>query len=234
MCDKSNIRLQKTNIFDTFSANSLKILDKSTDEFRLRYIKNLYFTPDNKKAKTGQNLHNFLCFYLKNFDTSKIEGSFSEDDKNFIEKIKDFDEIKLLKDADKKSIEQPFLIKCTPENTIEPKNLDVTDNFYKKENLLPDKHQTKNVFYLTGRFDAALIKENSVEIYDWKTLNTPKDPENDIQTIVYLYAASKLYKTKNISIKYISLTKNESVEIPYTSNFNYFKRIFGIVQKLYL
>ena len=64
MCDKSNIRLQKTNIFDTFSANSLKILDKSTEDFRLKYIENLYFTPDNKKAKTGQNLHNFLCFYL--------------------------------------------------------------------------------------------------------------------------------------------------------------------------
>ena len=52
MCDKSNIRLQKTNIFDTFSANSLKILDKSTEDFRLKYIENLYFTPDNKKLKT--------------------------------------------------------------------------------------------------------------------------------------------------------------------------------------
>ena len=135
MSDKSNFSSQTADIIDTFSANSLKILDKSADEFRLRYIENLYFTPDNKKAKTGQNLHNFLCFYLKNFDTSKIEGSFGENDKSFIEKIKDFDEIKLLKNADKKSIEQPFLIKCTPENTIEPKGLDVTDNFYEKENF---------------------------------------------------------------------------------------------------
>ena len=32
------------------------------------------------------------------------------------------------------------------------------------------------VFYLTGRFDAVLIKEDKVQIYDWKTLNIPKDP----------------------------------------------------------
>jgi len=194
--------------FDTFSANSLKILDKSMEEFRLKYIDNLYFTPDNKQAKKGQNLHSFLCYYLKNFDTSKFETAMAEKDLEFIENIKEFDEIKLLKNADKKSIEQPFLIKCTPEKSP--------------------------CFYLTGRFDAVLSKDNEIKIYDWKTLNLPKNPENDIQTIVYLFAASKLYKTTKVTIKYISLTKNESIEISYTPEFDYFKRIFEIVKKLYI
>lgn len=192
---------------DTFSANSLKVLDKNVEEFKLKYEENLYFTQDNSKAKTGQNIHSFLYFYLKNFDTSKIEAALNKNDRDFINKIKDFDCIKTLKSSSEKSIEQPFLIKCTPKNALQ--------------------------FYLTGRFDAILIENKKINIYDWKTLNLPKDPKSDIQTIVYLYAASKLYKTENISIKYISLTKNESVEINYTPEFDYFKRIFEIIQKLY-
>ncbi len=191
---------------DTFSANSLKLLDKSAEEFKLKYEENLYLLQDDSKAKTGQNLHSFLCFYLKNFDTSKIENAMNENDREFINKIKNLDAIKTLKSTEEKSIEQPFLIKCTPE----------------------DAHQ----FYLTGRFDA-ISKYNKINIYDWKTQNLPKDPENDIQTIVYLYAASKLYNTENVSLEYISLTKNESIKINYTPEFDYFKRIFEIIQKLY-
>ncbi len=204
-----NPKNKQLSVFDTFSANSLKLLEKDVEEFKLKYIENLYFAPDNKKAKAGQNLHNFLCFYLKNFDTSKIETSLAQKDREFIEKIKEFDEIQSLKQADKKYIEQPFLIKCT------------TD-------IMP-------VFYLTGRFDAVLIKEDKVQIYDWKTLNLPKNPENDIQTIVYLYCASKLYKsyeTQNISITYISLTKNESIEIKYNNTYGYFEKITSLVSKI--
>lgn len=199
---------QNTPTYDTFSANSLKILEKSMKEFKLKYIENLYFAPDNAQTKAGQNLHNFLCFYLKSFDTSKIESAFAEYDSDFINKIKDFDVIKILKSAEIKYIEQPFLIKCTPENT--------------------------GCFYLTGRFDAVLTNGGEIKIYDWKTASLPKDPENDLQTVVYLYAASKLYGTENVTIEYISLTKNESVKINYTPEFNYFKRIFDVVQKLLL
>ncbi len=197
---------QNTPAYDTFSANSLKILEKNAEEFKLKYIENLYFTPDNTQTKAGQNLHNFLCFYLKNFDTSKIEAAFAECDRDFIDKIKGFDVIKTLKSSETKHIEQPFLIKCTPENT--------------------------GRFYLTGRFDAVLTNGGEIKIYDWKTASLPKNPENDLQTVVYLYAASKLYGTENISIEYVSLTKNGSVKINYTPEFDYFKRIFDVVQKL--
>lgn len=200
--------INKKTTFDTFSANSLKLLEKDVEEFKLKYIDNLYFNPDNKKAKAGQNLHSFLCFYLKNFDTSKIEASFAPKDREFIEKIKKFDEIETLKKADEKFIEQSFLIKCASLDTP---------------------------FYLTGRFDAILIKDNKIQIYDWKTLNIPKDPENDIQTIVYLYCASKLYKSyeaQNISITYISLTKNESAEIKFDNENDYLKTITSLVSKI--
>ena len=62
-------------------------------------------------------------------------------------------------------------------------------------------------------------------------VNLPKDAESDIQTVVYLYAASKLYKTENVSITYVSLTKNESKTVSFDPEFNYLSRISGIVKK---
>lgn len=208
---------------DTYSANSLKLLDKDPEAFKLKYGEGIFLNPDNSSAKAGQNLHSFLCFYLKGFDMGKIEASFSKKDREFIENIKEFDAVKTLKNAGKKDIEQPFLIRCTKEGEQE--------------------------FYLTGRFDAVLRLDNKsggnncsvndgnvgnlygVEIYDWKTVNIPKNPEDDIQTVVYLYAASKLYKTQNVSVTYVSLSKNESKTVCFDQSYNYLSKIEDIVQK---
>lgn len=210
---------------DTYSANSLKLLDKDPVAFRLKYKDGLFLNPDNSSTKVGQNLHSFLCFYLKGFDMGKIEASFSKKDREFLENIKEFDAVKTLKNASNgpagecgKYIEQPFLIKCTKEDSKE--------------------------FYLTGRFDATLCCNNctdndiagntkfsQVEIYDWKMVNLPKNPEDDIQTIVYLYAASKMYKTQDVSVTYISLSKNENKTIFFDPNFDYLTKISNIVQK---
>jgi len=208
---------------DTFSANSLKILDKDPETFKLKYGDGLFLYPDNSNTKAGQDLHSFLCFYLKGFDMGKIEASFSKKDREFIENIKEFDTVKLLKKAPFvcdgakddfiKNIEQPFLIKC------------------KEDNSAKDDAKA-GCFYLTGRFDAILHSNDEVQIYDWKTVNLPKDPKTDIQTVVYLYSASKLYKTENVSLTYVSLSKNESVKICFNREQDYFKRIFEIVRKV--
>ena len=69
-------------------------------------------------------------------------------------------------------------------------------------------------------------------IYDWKSENLPKDPENDIQTTVYLYSASKLFNTENIKITYASIKNLETHEVAYDKNKDYEKIITGIVSKL--
>lgn len=194
----------------TFSANSLKILDKDPVEFRLKYEEGLFLTQDPPSAKAGQNLHSFLCYYLKGFNLEKIENALAADDKDFLEKIKTYSAISYLKAAQEKHIEQPFLIKCTPP-------------------------APGTGFYLTGRFDAVLNPQGqTVKIYDWKTQNLPKNPECDIQTIVYLYSASKLYKTENVSITYVALARDESIEIPYNPECDYLLKISNIVDKYYI
>lgn len=200
---------------DTFSANSLKILDKDPNEFKLKYQEGIFLNPDSGAAKQGQNLHSYICFYLKDFDMSKIENALAGSDKAFIEKIKEYNTIKTLKNAAVKDIEQPFFVKCTFPGTS-PGNL-------------------QDIFYLTGRFDAVLHQtnpENSIQIFDWKTQNLPKDPENDIQTVVYLYAASKLYRTNDISLTYITLAKNETATIAFNPSADYLSRISNILIKL--
>lgn len=204
---------------NTFSANSLKLLDKDPAAFKLKYEENLFFTPDSSSAKKGQNLHSFLRYYIEGFDVSKIENSLSEEDRAFIQKIKSYKAPLLLKNADKKHIEQPFLIKCRPENTLKPS----------KDKVLNETKQEP--FYLTGRFDAVLETEKGVRIFDWKTINLPKNPECDIQTVVYLYSAQKLYKTEDLSLTYVSLSKDESVSIPYDKDYDYFSAILNIVKK---
>ncbi len=212
----------------TFSANSLKLLDTSPEEYKLKYEEGLFLPKISPSAKAGQNLHSYLCYYLKGFDITKIENALAPSDREFIEKIKTYNAVCKLKNAPKIQIEQPFLIRCTPPDTKNPQAARVLGN----------------TFYLTGRFDAVLQTmpdknlphadencQNTIQIYDWKTQNLPKNPEDDIQTIVYLYAASKLYKTQDISITYIALVKNEYVTIPYNPEYDYLSTISIIVNK---
>ena len=200
-----------------------------------------------------------MCYYLKDFDTSKIEAAFSPADRNFIEQLKNYEIIKTLKDTQKKDIEQPFLIKCQktslksnsgnyPDATsypdslsrsIEEKAAQPAAGEFPIDNKRPDMQNQKackakktDTFYLTGRFDAVLLDKNpKIQIYDWKTINLPKNPNDDIQTIVYLYAASKLYKTNDILITYLSLTKDENTTIAFDSADNYLAKITAIVNK---
>ena len=57
---------------DTFSSNSLKILEKSVEEFEKKYIHNLSLFKKDDRAILGQKFHSLICAYLKGFDTERI------------------------------------------------------------------------------------------------------------------------------------------------------------------
>ena len=88
-------------------------------------------------------------------------------------------------------------------------------------------------YYLTGRFDALYKKGDEYIIYDWKTLNLPKNPSYDLQSVVYMYCASKIFNTKNIKMRYLSLEKLDIVEVDYLNDEKYKERIEKIIQKLF-
>lgn len=188
---------------NTFSVNSLKLLDKNIEDFINKYILHLEFLSSNQSSKRGELLHAMISYYLKNFDITKILNSLNQDEKEILEKTLTLD---IFKEKEKfiKS-EETFLIKCCKDDLI---------------------------FYLSGRFDAIFKDEEKFIIYDWKLKNIPQNPKEDLQSIVYLYCASKIFNTKNIAIKYISLQTNQTAQVDFKDENIYLESIFNIIKKL--
>ena len=188
---------------NTFSVNSLKLLDKNIEDFINKYILHLDFLSYNQSAKSGERLHAMISYYLKGFDITKLTNSLNRDEKEILEKTLTLD---IFKEKEKfiKS-EETFLIKCCKDDLI---------------------------FYLSGRFDAIFKDGEKFIIYDWKSKNIPQNPQDDLQSIVYLYCASKIFNTKNIAIKYISLENQQITQTNFEDENAYLERIFNIVKKL--
>ncbi len=190
-------------LIDTFSANSLKILDKSLDEFQNKYVYNLSLFKKDKRAQLGQKFHSLICSYIKGFDIKKLLLNLDDTELNYWNKLEEI--LKLKKQYFIKT-EYPFLIK--------------------------DILQSGANYYLTGRFDAIYFENEIYTIYDWKTLNLPKDVENDLQSVVYLYCASKIFNTDKIKMKYLSVEKLEVSEVEFKNMAAYKERLDGIIEKV--
>jgi len=194
---------------DTFSANSLKVLDRDIEEFKNKYICNLTLFKKDKRAILGQKFHSLISSYLSGFSVDKMLSDLDKDEFYYWMKL---------------------------ESILREKTQDKNAKFIETEYsfLIKDVLGDKN-YYLTGRFDAIYKnqKENSYVIYDWKTLNLPLNPEDDLQSVVYLYCAYKIYKTTNIKIRYFSIEKLDFIDILFKSEDVYKNRIENIILKLY-
>lgn len=187
---------------NTFSTNSLKILDKSLEDFERKYIFKLdFFGTKNEAAKRGEALHSIIFYYLSGFDTKKIETALLNEEKELFEKFKKHFEAK-------KEI------------------LKLEETFLTKENY------NGLTFYLTGRFDAVFKENDEIVIYDWKSKNVPKNAKDDLQTVVYLMCAKEIFNSENVSICYFALENEEKLKIKYDPKADYLRVIGEIVQKL--
>ena len=66
---------------DTFSAHSLKILDKSIDEFKQKFIYNLSLYKKDPRAILGQKFHALICYFINGFDVLKVIDELDEKEK---------------------------------------------------------------------------------------------------------------------------------------------------------
>ncbi|MGL5316591.1 MAG: PD-(D/E)XK nuclease family protein [Peptostreptococcaceae bacterium] len=99
---------------------------------------------------------------------------------------------------------------------------------------------------ITAKYDLIIIKENNIEIWDWKTENKLvdyKNAQNRMQTIVYMFLAKevipKLYNLElsfeNVSMKYYQPEfEDEPVTIPYNEELHksYKKRITQYIEMI--
>ena len=130
----------------------------------------------------------------------------------------------------------------------------------KIKKLLPMCSESRHMMYLpeyeirysideniiTAKYDLIIIKDNSIEIWDWKTENKKvdyKNAQNRIQTIVYMLLAKevipKLYNIdvdfKNISMKYYQPEfEDEPITISYSEEIHnsYKKRIIDYINMI--
>ena len=130
----------------------------------------------------------------------------------------------------------------------------------KIKKLLPMCSESRHMIYLpeyeirysidgnviTAKYDLIIIKDNAIEIWDWKTENKKvdyKNAQNRIQTIVYMLLAKevipKLYNIdvdfKNISMKYYQPEfEDEPITISYTEEIHnsYKKRIIDYINMM--
>lgn len=187
---------------DTFSANSLKLLDKSVEEFKNKYVYNLSLYKKDKRAILGEKFHSLICFYIKNFDIKKLVLSLDIKEQKIWHELEKY--LNKIKNGFIKT-EYPFLIKESINN---------------------------KPYYLTGRFDAIFKDEDNYIIYDWKTLNIPKNPLSDLQSIVYLFCANKIYNTNKIKLRYLSIEKLEFCDVEFKNPDFYKEKIDKIILKL--
>ena len=72
-------------------------------------------------------------------------------------------------------------------------------------------------FYFGGRLDALVKNGEEYFILDYKTGSAPKNTKYDFQTMIYLLAVSKFFKTDNVNFVYIDLKNKTEVKIKLTS-----------------
>lgn len=188
---------------NTFSVNSLKLLEKNEQEFIDKYILHLDFLNKNEPAKMGERLHGFICYYLRGFNMDKIYNSLEQKEKEILQNVLKLD-IFSQKEKFIKT-EEGFLVK-----------------------VKGDKFN----FYLTGRFDAIYKDNDGYIIFDWKSKNIPQNPQEELQSVVYLYCASEIFNTQNIKIQYLSLEKQTSTTVELKDKNQYLKRICSIADKM--
>ncbi|MBE7707208.1 MAG: PD-(D/E)XK nuclease family protein [Cyanobacteria bacterium SIG27] len=187
---------------DTFSAHSLKILDKNLDEFKNKFIYNLALFKKDPRATLGQKFHSLICYFINDFDVSNVIKELDEKEQIIWKNLEN-----ILKDKKSNFIhtEYPFLIK------------DILNGWN---------------YYLTGRYDAIYKEDDEYIIYDWKTLNLPKNPEDDLQSVVYLYCASKIFNSEKIKMRYLSIEKLDFIDVEFVGAQKYKNRIDEIILKL--
>ena len=188
---------------NTFSVNSLKLLEKNEQEFINKYILHLDFLNKNEPAKMGERLHGFICYYLRGFNMDKIYNSLEQKEKEMLQNVLKLD----IFNQKEKFIktEESFLVK-----------------------VRGDKFN----FYLTGRFDAIYKDNDGYIIFDWKSKNIPQNPQEELQSVVYLYCASEIFNTQNIKIQYLSLEKQTNATVDIRDKNEYLKRICSIADKM--
>ena len=89
-------------------------------------------------------------------------------------------------------------------------------------------------YYFGGRIDALVKVDDEYYILDYKTGSAPKNAKYDFQTMIYLLAVSKFFKTEKVNFIYLDLKNKTEVKIQLTNELvsEYEKKLIQIANKI--
>lgn len=88
--------------------------------------------------------------------------------------------------------------------------------------------------FFGGRLDALVKEDDTYYILDYKTGSAPKNAKFDYQTMIYLLAVSKFFKTDKVKFIYIDLKNKEELAVEYSTELGeeYQKRLINAAAKI--
>lgn len=88
--------------------------------------------------------------------------------------------------------------------------------------------------FFGGRLDALVKEDDTYYILDYKTGSAPKNAKFDYQTMIYLLAVSKFFKTDKVKFIYIDLKNKEELTVEYSPELGeeYQKRLVNAAAKI--
>ena len=88
--------------------------------------------------------------------------------------------------------------------------------------------------FFGGLLDALVKEDHTYYILDYKTGSAPKNAKFDYQTMIYLLAVSKFFKTDKVKFIYIDLKNKEELAVEYSPELGeeYQKRLVNAAAKI--
>lgn len=127
------------------------------------------------------------------------------------------------------------------EKSLTPKESSIWDylkniNYFSYEVIDTEYSLTVKLeqYFLGGRLDALVKKNDTYYILDYKTGSIPKNAKYDFQTMIYLLAVKEFFKTNKVCFIYLDLKNKTEVKIELTEELSleYKNKLLEIVTKI--
>ena len=177
-----------------FSPNMIKTYQTCPKKYYFQYLENINMPKSSIPYEKGKKIHALANYYLQNIKIDKIETVLNEHERADWELLKEnsFYNMNCIKS------EFTLSIKLTPN---------------------PEIKEADNQFWLGGRLDALVNKDNNYYILDYKTGSIPEKSEFDPQTMIYLLCADRYLKNYNkLFFVYIDLKNKRNYVIEFTQD----------------
>lgn len=208
---------------NNYSPNMLKTFETCQEKFFLKYIQKVSIPQRSELFDKGKKIHALANYYLQGEDVSKMEKVLNQNEKIAWEALKasKYFELNVI----------------NTEYSLSGK----IDKYWiggRLDALMSGITLTPSPSPLKGEGEGLINPLNEYFILDYKTGNIPQNPQNDLQTIVYLLSADKYLSRKggynSLKFVYLGLKQSEEKEILLTPDLKkqYEQKIISLCEKI--